>query len=365
MVELSPAFAGIELFVQTLQAAFDAAAASAPGRRVTVPDAVQRSLFDRAAALAKQAPDERLVQGAVLAVAALLSQDQDPSPLLAQLPQRVVEQHRRTHAVLRLWSALVTQRSDLVEPARAALADVMPGSGEQSLDQAKLVLLLAEGDAALDRSPRSLAVLGQVSKRLTDPNAPPGLRLQAAIDGAGALARTDGPAAGVEPLEHVLSSLDPGAGDTEQDLAFVAKAYLLVLRARGASGAERAEYAKKLAALPTVRSSDAGGGSAPASLILWRDGWVKEIDRLARVEACRGQKACVARADQATRIAPDEIDRKVGAQSGRLMRAGTLAAGSVQLQFSFASGIRVDPIVLLEPRLLAVELPQTITGTRP
>ncbi|HOU94030.1 MAG TPA: hypothetical protein PLU22_23425, partial [Polyangiaceae bacterium] len=98
--QAEPRLAGLALFVELLRTGLQAAAARAEGARVTVSAAARADLGRRAVALGPSAAGEPLAQAAILGVAAMLAQDDDPAPLLAPLPETIDPRHRATRATL-------------------------------------------------------------------------------------------------------------------------------------------------------------------------------------------------------------------------------------------------------------------------
>ena len=168
------------------------------------------------------------------------------------------------------------------------------------------------------------------------------------------MARTGRSEAAAQLLQRVVSDVSPPAGaSTERDLLVVAKSYLFIIRARTTKGEERAEYLEKLAKV----GQDASGVSVPASVELWRQMWQKEFAYHLRVEQCGPLKACVAQAKRRRAFTDEEIDARVGAESGLIMRSGVLSAGTVQATFNFSGESGLQAVVSVQPRLLAVEFP--------
>ena len=157
----------------------------------------------------------------------------------------------------------------------------------------------------------------------------------------------------VDVVAYLLEAgADPRGPDRTTPLHLVAKSFLFIIRARLSQGEERAEYVDKLA----EAGAEAGAG-VPASIELWRQMWQKQLAYQARVVQCGPLKACVAQAAKQRTLSDREIDERVGAQSGLIMRSGILSAGTVQATFNFSGESGLEPVVSVEPRLLAVEFP--------
>ena len=349
-VTTAPQFEGVVLFVDTLSALYDAARARKAGETFHVPKDAQAELEKRARALAKERPDHRFTQCGVLAVATALSQNEGVSELLALLPEEIQRDYAIQREVLRLWSAAGDANLKRLDEASAAIAGFLP-KDSSSLANSKLVLLMAEARAVAIGGEKELDVLARISGQLVGPDLPPDIRLRAAIDRAGALSRAGKSAEAESVLEGVLGGEGFSPGSTENDLRAIAYGYLLVLRARAARGEDRAEYRKKLDGL------DEAAGELTASIRLWQELWLAEIDRLAVEERCGTMKVC---RDRAVRkpLSDAELTRRLGPVSAKVLKRGALAVGSLNLNFGFSSEEGLIPIVVFDPRLLAVELPR-------
>jgi hypothetical protein len=343
----SPHFAGVLLFADTIATGYDAVVKN----ETKVPTAARAELTRRARELMAAAPNDALAQSATLAVAALAFRDDDVQPLLDLLPGEVGAGNTHAHHTLRLWSGAVKQKPELVRAAANELASLIVEHSPESLDRARLVLLLAESDAALQGSAKAYAVLEQVAKPLTGSAVPLELRLRAAIDYAGALALSGKPEDGAKLLEEIVAGT-PVAHPDVKGLGFVASSYLFVLRARAVKGAERVEYRDKFKQLA---SEPAFAGAAPATE-LWRALWQRELDYLVEHDRCGPLRPCVQRAAQKRALPPGPLDEKAGPEVGKLIRRGTLATGTLNLTFAFgARGL--EGLVQVSPALLPVEAP--------
>ena len=350
--DLSPQFEGLRLFVDTLGAAVAAMSAVGAGERPQVPEQVTGDLRERAKALAERAPDDRMVQAAVLGVACVFSQRLDALPLVELLPSEVAYENRVPRATALLWSSVAHRRDDIAEKGRAELLSLA-----ESLDEvrrAELILLMAEADAARLRTPEKLKVLERVSVQLARPSSPVTLRLRALLDVAGAKARNNNRAEAIDVLEKATLDLSGDPVAQRSSLLLLAKSYLIALRALEAEGDERAELQKKLADLVDPKTPP---GAIPDSVLVWRDLWVAELGFLRKSARCGPNKICVGRAKKTRDVAWSTVDERVGAQAGTVVRGGTLAAGSVRLSFNFSDSGELQPLVTFEPRLLAVEVP--------
>ncbi len=348
----SHTFDGLVLFVDASAAGLTASERQKAGERVHLEKSVREDLERRATELGKRSGGQRFTQAAVLAVAGMLSQEQDIGPLLGLLPDPVVPGYRRVRAVLEAWNAVAHGAAE-AEKGRRLLADLIPTTQPHSLERAKTVLLMAELDAALTHAPRAYNVLAQVAGQLTNAQTPAELRLQAGIDRAGVLSRASRSADAEKLLSDLLEpGIPPGTGD-DHDLALMAKAYLLVLRARETKGDERKQYVDKLSHV----LDDAGHVSARISL--WRDMWQRELAYQMKKDQCGGLKVCLARAAKERSVPQAELEAAMGPQALRILRSGTLTIGSLNIQFNFSREAGLAPKVEFEPRLLAAELPGT------
>jgi hypothetical protein len=333
-----PSFRGIALFVDLLHAGFRAARSSPPAPRVSLPAAAAESFWSRATDLAHADGQHPANQGAVMAVASVLMQDRDPLPLLEALPATVLPEYRRTRALLRAFSAVGSQRWDLAENAREDLLASLPPEGNPGRSQA--VLLLAEVDAVLRRRPEDLVVLERITQPLLDDRVPLTLRLEAAVDRAGTLARRGqlGPAAAVLDPFTSPEPGSPGAGD----LLAIARVYRAMLLARATPGPERK---RRFAEFEQSHRSAADGNLPPGARV-WSELWRHQLGR--ELGARNPPRA------------PDSAERarRMGVQAARLLAAGALPVGSVEnhLNYSLTQGLM--PVVNLELRLLVVDLPQ-------
>ena len=352
-VRVSAEFEGLALFVDTLTAGFDAAAQQKPGERVRLADKAANELLGRARELAGKTPENRFTQAAVLELASFLMQERDVMPLLELLPERVSPGLGQTRALLRMWCAIARQRLPLAERGRAELAQVLLSDAERPLERASLILTMAEADAAVARHASAYQVLEKVASKLRSPDVPPELQLRATIDQAAVVGRVDVDRA-ARLLETALGDAPPAPpGSAQGDLVLIAKTYLFVLRAQSTVGEERAEYEQKLAEV----GEEMRAGRTTASLQLWHELWQRHFEYARQVRKCRGRRGCLHRAKRARTVTAAEIDRRVGAESGRIVRAGVLSAGTVMATFSYSGESGLRPLVVLEPRLLPVTFP--------
>jgi len=349
--QAEPRLAGLALFVELLRAGLEAAAARAEGARVVVSPAQRADLGRRAIALGPSAAGEPLAQAAILGVAAMLAQDDDPAPLLAALPETIDPRHRATRATLELWRAVAHDDAAAAERGRAGLQALLADPTAEG-DRSHLLLTLAEAEAALRGRATDYATLYQVATKLDDPALPRATRLRLVLDRAGALARTGRPAEAITVLVPFAEpEIGPGTA-TEIDLAAMARAYLVVLRAREAKGNERAEYTAKLRGF-----AEQIEGQVAVGVGLWHGLWLRELGAQVAAARCRGAPACLARVERARAAPASDVAAFVGAESARVVARGTVPLGAVTASFTYSVERGLEPRVNLDPLLLAVELP--------
>lgn len=351
--DVDPGFEGIEMFVSALREGFVAGASRRPGQRMTLPKHAQDKLMRWALEVGEK-QSGRFPSAGVLAVAALLSQDRDVLPLLNVVKGEMSMQQLRALAVLRIWSAATGDRIEVAVEAGKEINELVRLTDEGSMDRTELVLMMAETETALLKTPKTLKVLRHVAEPLLQADIDIGVKYQAALDVA-ALEARDGKRASATSIltEVVTSATAEQLPPEERDLWIVAKAYLLVLRALDATGTERVDYRKKLddhAKAVAVTSS--------ASIQAWISIWQEELAALIDIDKCAGAEACVKRAHARYAFRRLDLDRRVGAEAAGLLRRGTLGAGVLNLSFSFSGNGEIVPVVSLEPRFLAVEFPQ-------
>lgn len=344
---VSAHFSGVVLFADTIAAGYQTV--SDPKARIT--PAMRKDLANRATSLVKAAPGDLLSQAAVLAVAALAFRDEDVQPLLDLLPADVAPVNYLAHQTLRLWTGTTKQNAELARAASNEIATVLSEYGVESLDRARLVLLLAEADAAMQGTPKALTILEQVAKPLTAENVPLELRLRASIDYAGARSRAGKPDEGADMLERVVATA-PLAQPDVKNFGLVAASYLFVLRARAAKGADRGEYRDKFDKL----SSEAAFADPPGAIRLWRELWKRELDFLVAEDRCGALAPCLAKAQRARAVPTKKLEDEAGPEVAKLIRRGALPAGTLSLTFAFGSS-GLEGVVAVSPALLCIDAP--------
>lgn len=340
-------FAGAVLFADTIAAGYDAVVHN----QTKVPKAARADLTQRAMRGIQAAPKDALAHAATLAVAALAFRDEDVQPLLDLVPPEVETTNFMALQVLRLWTGTVKQNAGLARSAANELALLVPEYEADSLDRARLMLMLAESDAALQRSDKAFAVLEQVAKSLSGQGVPLELRLRAAIDYAGVRALSGKPEEGAQLLEQIVATA-PITHPDAKALGLVASSYLFVLRARATGGSERAEYRDKFVKL----ASEPAFGKVSSATELWRALWLKELDYLVESDRCGALRPCAERAKQKRAAPLPGLDEAAGPEVAKLIRRGALPTGTLNLTFAFgASGL--EGLVQVSPALLVMDAP--------
>ncbi len=350
----APHFAGAVLFADTIAAGFDAVV----NNHTKVPPAARAELTKRATEVVKAAPKDPLAHASMLAVAALAFRDDDVQPLLELLPEDVDPANFSAFQVLRLWTGTVKQNPALARSAANELAALIPELAADSLDRARLMLLLAESDATLHRSEKAYAVLEQVAKSLISEGVPLELRLRAAIDYAGVRALAGKPEEGAQALELIVASAPVTHPDVKA-LGFVASSYLFVLRARSSSGSERGEYRDKFVKL----GSEPAFAKSSSATDLWRLHWRRELDFLVDTDRCGPLRACVDNAKRKRGLPMGELEQDAGPEVAKLIRRGALPSGTLNLTFAFGSS-GLEGIVQVTPALLVMNSPGPTTAER-
>lgn len=350
--DVDASFEGVELFVTVLRDGFLAGAQKRPGQRVELARNRRAELTTQAIALGQNHSD-RFAHAGALAVAALLAQDDDVLPILRELKGDMQSELLRAYAVLRVWTAATRTRIDVAIAAGKDLNELVSMTDPSSLDRSQLVLLMAETEVSLLKTDKTANVLRHVVEPLLNANVELVVKLQAAVD----LAALNARAGKREEAINLLTQIVTGAAPeqllgSERDLWTVAKAYLLILRAEDATGAERRDYRKRLS--EHLKASQL---VAPASIQAWIRLWEEELQNLSEQETCAGQEPCVSRVAARSTFQRQQLDTSVGAEAARLMRKGTLGAGTLNLSFSFSGNGKLLPVVSLEPRLLVVPFP--------
>ena len=332
---LAPRFSGLRLSVDTLRSVLLASMQRESSQAIQVPQDQQDELVSRAIQELKKSPTPVASTAAALSVAAMLVQHRDLSSLLNSLPENMPPALARVGAELQLLSAIATDNQAMASKAKERLTEILlsPGTGE---DRAEMVLALSEASFAMSRKPGDAEVLARVAERLLSSSNPPQLRLRAVLDRAGALQAIGDTTGAIESLEKIIADqTPPGPRDPRWDLYVLARSYLLILRGTSAGPAERREYRELLARY--LDEVDAAGGAAP-SVRAWTTAWSAQL---------RGS----------FRLNQRALGNMVGKQNARLMRAGTLPAGSINLSFRYTADGKLTNVVGVGSRLLPLRLP--------
>lgn len=324
-----------------------------------LPKATRKQLVDRALALYQTSPNDSWVQAAMLGIVAMLAPYEDGRATLTKLNETVRAEWRISHGSLLLWSLLASGDGKAFVQNKGLLGRAAQVSAEGSYERSRWVILWAEAEAHLEPSERSYGIVAELAKRLSGKQAPLDLRLRTAIDAAGLLARQGDYAGAAAVLTPVVQNTPRSSVSTrqEQDLLVAATGYEHVLLGMASSGAQRAAEAGKLTQLA---SSISQAAAAPPSIIRWFAAWAAELEYLAAIDACAGDRACEQNAKRPT-LTKAALDKELGAQMANLLRHGVLPVGGIELEFRYRSG-RLFPQVNVEPAFLLVTVP-TLDGT--
>lgn len=303
-VAVAPRLAGLSLFVETLPSGI--AAASAAPRS----EADTRALVDRARELG-QRDSSRFAQAGVLAVAAALAREQDISALLELVPfEQTTSGLRVPRAALDVWAAASSGTASRMAAARSELASIMSEGRGESLERARLVLSVSEGDALLEGSERSYQLLSRVAGQLLQDSVPPDLAFRAVLDASGALSHGKRSERAEEVVASAASAELPADFDRASSLLQLVRGYKLVLASERAAPPALAKVRADLLALAPSR------GAEPAAS--WFELWGHELEAREKDALCQGKKLPACREASALRRASRRaLDTRLGAQSDR------------------------------------------------
>jgi hypothetical protein len=309
------------VFAAALSAGVTAGLHMPNGERPQVESTKKQELWF--AALGVEAAAPRLAVGAVLAA------DQPVLPLLPPTAPPVLMPAR---AGLLAWEAVSSTEPNVVESAKAALAEQLTVSPKGSAQSAAAVLLLAELEATTAPSERSYRALAQVSSQLIGEPLPPELALRAVLDAAGALERLGrtADALGVLRKAAEIESL-PGPA---ADLLLLIRAEKLVLEWDAKKDAQRTALAKALAALPR--------SSSPT---------------IAFVLSAWASPKVLRQAKQAPKAL---LEARIGVRAAELMAKGALRGTRVSLRVSYAFHTGITPEVTFDPMFVPLVRPELI-----
>ncbi|HEY0466876.1 MAG TPA: hypothetical protein VGC79_21880, partial [Polyangiaceae bacterium] len=294
----------------------------------------------------------RFAQAGVLAVAAVLAQQRDVSPLLAARPSEgTVPSLRLPRAALEVWLAASTGSHEHLESARAELSTIMAESLGGPLERARLVLGVSEVGALLDSSDRSYQLLSRVSGQLLSDNIPPELALRAVLDAAGALAHGQRFEQATKILSGAATAELPQEFGRARDLLALIRGYEMVLEARGAPASTLPQMRAGFAALAASVRGEAAK--------VWFELWNRELDALSQEAECAKKKLKVCREAQALRRAARRgLDARLGAQASAVLMRGALPSGSFDAGFRFTAENGLEPLIIFDPSALAIGLPK-------
>ena len=338
---VAPELAGLHFYAIGLRRVF-----TADDRSTLWATPGDRADFEaQAAETAKRHGRDRHGQAGVTFAASLLALDGNSASLFDALPAEIDPPLRLPRAMVRLWAAVVQQNAEAVAAAGAEALQCVPAQGTDPVRRASTVLLVAETNVAMGGGAQALTELGQWAEQASVPGWPAELRLRALIDRAGVLSRSAQSAAAVE----LLDSIPAGEAAQAPDMANIAKAYALVLKASSARGDARKTLAAQLAKVGDASSARAFG--------VWRDAWVRELEFGAALERCGKRADCIKAAAKTRRLPDAEVDKRLGRWLAALSRHGTLSQGTFNASINYSSVSGLAASVDFAFALPAVEFP--------
>jgi hypothetical protein len=339
-------FEALATFVSVLRAGFESMTARGRAERAPLPAALQAELWERARALGASAQAELWSRRAILAVAALLSQDRDVEPLLALLPQQLGFSEAIARGRLRRWLAVARRDPALFARAETELTDLLLKHHAPDEERARVVLFLAESSAALSRTPKSLDVLYRIAEQLVRRGGPDALRLRAAIDVAAVSSRRGQPEHAERILTSTLADIEAASGArSEGDLFALARAYGVVLGAQ--AGGLRELKAAQRELLAPAGSNVVG---------VWRNLWREEFSTRQSEQRCGALALCKKQQRAALQKRAQRLVADLNPLVARMLPRA-LAASSLSLVLQYAPITGLTPTVSFDPVLLSVESP--------
>lgn len=357
-VSVSPQYAGVELLATTLHQALSAGANEGESRG-ELPKTARKDLLVRARTLVGQSPNDSWAQAAALGAVAVVAPYEDGRDVLTALNDVVGADWRINHGSLLLWSLLAAGDAQAFIANKGVLGRAAQVSAEGSYERSRWVILWSEAEAHLEPGERSFGIVGELAKRLNNERAPLDLRLRTALDAAGIKARQGDVRAAADLLGPLVADIPRSAVSTreEQDLLVTATGYAHVLRALAEVGESRVQQVN---ALGELLQSVQRASAAPPAVVRWLGLWKTELDRLALVDACQGNKACETRVKPTPTPSKASLDKELGQQMANLLRRGVLPTGGVELEFRYRSG-RLAPQVKVDPAFLLVHMPPSLS----
>jgi hypothetical protein len=311
----------LAVFAAALSAGVTAGLHMSHGERPQIDSNKKQELWF--AALGVEAPAPRL------AVSSVLAADQ---PVLPLLPARAPRPLMAARAGLLAWEAASSTDPNVLESAKAALAEQLTASSNADTQSATAVLLLAELDALTAPGERSHLALAQISSQLIGQSLPPDLALRAVLDAAGALERLGrtADALGVLGKAAEIESLPGPAGD----LLVLIRAEKLVLEWNSKKDPQRTALGKALAVLPS--------GTSPPTIAFVLGAWASPKV----LPPSKSPKA--------------QLEQRIGLRAAESMVKGVLRGTRVSLRVSYAFQTGVTPEVLFDPMFVPLVRPELI-----
>ncbi|MFO0572240.1 MAG: hypothetical protein U0263_41845 [Polyangiaceae bacterium] len=239
---------------------------------------------------------------------------------------------------------MVQQNAEVVGAAGAEALQAVPAVGTDPVRRASTVLLIAETNVAMGGGPQALSELAGWAEQASVPGWPAELRLRALIDRAGVLSRSAQSAAAVE----LLDAIPAAEAALAPDMANIAKAYSLVLRAGAAHGDAKKTLTAELAKVGDASSGRAFGVARP---------WVRELEFAAAMDRCGKRADCIKTAAKKRRLPDAEIDQRIGRWLAALARHGILSQGTFNASINYSSVTGLAASVDFAFALPAVEYP--------
>jgi hypothetical protein len=349
---VSPHLHGVALMAKTLRLAFTASIESKDAL-AAIPVVARTQLITEAAALAKSQADDTFSQAAVLAVAGVLAQVENGTPVLTPLMGHLKTGLQLPFAALLLWNQLASHDVAGLKQAQNYYGELAQDPKLLSYDRSRWLLLWAEAEQHLAPTDRSVGTLRALCDKLNKPDIPAELRLRAAINLAGLAAKQGQYNDAVELLKGVVQ-IPRSSVQTrqEQELLIAATGYHVVLQALASPDTSEAR-ANDLSQL--LRNVTAAAAASPA-LAAWLALWRGELETAIALRACKGAATCEQRAKRARGVDRKLLAENIGKRSAALLELGVLAIGGVQVEFQYQHG-RLMPSVVLDSSFLTAHMP--------
>jgi hypothetical protein len=354
-------FKSVALLARALSAAVLVAAAN-PGQPTAIAKDERTALLAEAVQLAR--PDAKpWARAAALAVAAILTQHEATGAVLEPLREADLGAAKVPLGGLLLWDILADGDVARFERLRPYFGELAVALDASAFARSTWLFEWAEAEAHLRPGQGSYTTLDRIAVNLSSSGVPLELRLRAVIDRAGLLARNGDFAGAAALLEPVVSQTPRGLVSThsEQELLVVATGYLIVVRGLQATGAERADYAKKLQAflLDVTRAS-----AAPPTLQMWLLMWGAEFEALIQRDACRGRVACERKIDSKRGADLGKLSDALGARVAGLLARGVLPVGGVKVEFRYQPSGHLEPDIDVSSAFLLAHVPAVANNVK-